>query len=77
MMSKKVHSVIPAPDSKSLTEKLGLDNVNLTVSLSDDTKEELTATREVIQEETRKTRMVLIVLGILNAFSFFVGRFVV
>lgn len=76
MMVKKVHSVIPAPDSKSFTEKLGLDNVNLTVSLSDDTKEELTATRDVIQEETRKTRMVLIILGALNAFSFLIGRFV-
>lgn len=74
-MSRKVHSVIPKPTT-SVAEKLGLDEVNLKISLSDDTKAELTAARETIQIETQKTRMVLIVLGIANAISFLVGKYV-
>ena len=74
-MSRKVHSVIPKPTT-SVAEKLGLDEVNLKISLSEDTKAELTAARETIQTETQKTRMVLIVLGIANAISFLVGKYV-
>ena len=70
-----MHSVIPKPTT-SVAEKLGLDEVNLKISLSDDTKAELTAARETIQIETQKTRMVLIVLGIANAISFLVGKYV-
>ena len=36
-MSRKVHSVIPKPTT-SLVEKMGLDDVNLNISLSEDTK---------------------------------------
>ena len=75
MSDRKVHSVIPKPTT-SVAEKLGLDEVNLKISLSEDTKAELTAARETIQTETQKTRMVLIVLGIANAFSFLVGKYV-
>ena len=35
---RKVHSVIPKPASKSVAERLGLDDVNLNISLSEDTK---------------------------------------
>ncbi len=73
-MKRKVHSVIPKPTT-SVVEKLGLDEVNLNISLSDDTKAELTAARETIQIETQKTRMVLIVLGVLNAISFLIGKY--
>tara|TARA_Y100001938_G_C8045144_1_gene408416 strand:- start:1117 stop:1347 length:231 start_codon:yes stop_codon:yes gene_type:complete len=74
MTDRKVHSVIPKPTT-SVAEKLGLDDVNLTITLSDDTKEELTAARETIQTETQKTRTVLIVLGVLNAISFLIGKY--
>ena len=71
MTDRKVHSVIPKPTT-SVAEKLGLDDVNLTITLSE---EELTAARETIQTETQKTRMVLIVLGVLNAISFLIGKY--
>jgi len=75
-MSRKVHSVIPKPTT-SLVEKMGLDNVNLNISLSDDTKEMMESMKETMQTETRKTRLVLIALGALNAASFFLGKYVV
>ena len=75
-MSRKVHSVIPKPTT-SLVEKMGLDNVNLNISLSDDTKEMMESMKETMQTETRKTRLVLIALGALNAVSFFLGKYVV
>ena len=75
-MSRKVHSVIPKPTT-SLIEKMGLDDVNLNISLSDDTKEMMESMKETLQTETQKTRAVLIVLGALNAASFFLGKYVV
>ena len=56
---------------------MGLDNVNLNISLSDDTKEMMESMKETMQTETRKTRLVLIALGALNAASFFLGKYVV
>ena len=73
---KKVHSVIPKP-ATSLAEKIGLDEVKLNITLSDDTKEMVENMKDTMQSETRKTRNVLIVLGILNALSFFLGKYVV
>lgn len=72
---KKVHSVIPKPTT-SLAEKIGLDEVKLNITLSDDTKATIDDMKETMQIETQKTRMVLIVLGTLNAVSFLLGKYV-
>ena len=72
-LERKVHSVIPKP-SNTIAEKLGFDEVNLKVSLSDDTKSELELTRGILQEETRKTRRVLWIGLILNAVAFLIGK---
>jgi transcription initiation factor IIE alpha subunit len=72
---KKVHSVIPKP-ATSLAEKIGLDEVKLNITLSDDTKATIDDMKETMQIETQKTRMVLIVLGTLNAVSFLLGKYV-
>lgn len=77
MKDRRVHSVIPKPASKSVAERLGLDDVNLNISLSDDTKDMLENLRSTMQTETHKTRMVLIVLGCLNAVSFLIGKYVI
>tara|TARA_B100000902_G_C27321293_1_gene924752 strand:- start:5019 stop:5255 length:237 start_codon:yes stop_codon:yes gene_type:complete len=76
LSDRKVHSVIPKPTT-SLVEKIGLDEVNLNITLSDDTKEMVENMKDTMQSETRKTRNVLIVLGVLNALSFFLGKYVV
>jgi len=44
--------------------------------LSDDTKATIDDMKETMQIETQKTRMVLIVLGTLNAVSFLLGKYV-
>lgn len=72
---KKVHSVIPKPNSKTMAERIGLDEVNLKITLSDDTKNMVEELRTTVQSETQKTRLVLIVLGIANAFSFLIGKY--
>jgi hypothetical protein len=72
---KKVHSVIPKPNSKTMAERIGLDEVNLKISLSDDAKNMVEDLRTTVQSETQKTRLVLIVLGIANAFSFLIGKY--
>ena len=77
MKDRKVHSVIPKPASKSVAERLGLDDVTLNISLSEDTKEMLESVKETMQTETHKTRTVLIVLGCLNAVSFLIGKYAI
>ncbi len=77
MKDRKVHSVIPKPASKSVAERLGLDDVNLNISLSEDTKEMLENVRSTMQVETSKTRTVLILLGCLNAVSFLIGKYAI
>jgi len=72
---KKVHSVIPKPNNKTMAERIGLDEVNLKISLSDDAKNMVEDLRTTVQSETQKTRLVLIVLGIANAFSFLIGKY--
>ena len=72
-LGRKVHSVIPKP-SNTIAEKLGFDEVNLKVSLSDDTKSELDVTREVLKEETAKTRKVLWIGLVMNAIAFLIGK---
>ena len=58
---RKVHSVIPKPASKSVAERLDLMS-ELSISLSEDTKEMLESVKQTMQTETHKTRTVLIVL---------------
>ncbi len=77
MKDRKVHSVIPKPGKQSVVERLGLDEVNLNISLSEDTKALLDSAKETMQTETRKTRTVLIVLGCLNAVSFLIGKYAI
>jgi len=72
---KKVHSVIPKPNNKTMAEKIGLDELNLNISLSEDAKNIIENMRDTVQKETQKTRWVLIVLGIANAVSFFIGKY--
>jgi hypothetical protein len=72
---KKVHSVIPKPNNKTMAERVGLDELNLKISLSEDAKNIIENMRDTVQKETRKTRWVLIVLGIANAVSFFIGKY--
>ena len=72
---KKVHSVIPKPNNKTMAERVGLDELNLKISLSEDAKNIIENMRDTVQKETQKTRWVLIVLGIANAVSFFIGKY--
>ncbi len=58
-----------------MVEKLGLDEVNLNISLSDELSEKIDEKSEGFLAEARKTRMVLIVLGLVNALSFLVGKY--
>ena len=74
---QKIHSRIPAPNSKTLTEKLGLDEVALKISLSEEAGDMVENVRDTIQTETRKTRNVLIILGVLNAISFLIGKYAI
>jgi hypothetical protein len=74
-MKKKVHSVIPKPNNKTMAERIGLDELKLNISFSDDAKNIVENMRDTVQKETQKTRWVLIVLGIVNAISFFIGKY--
>ena len=67
MKAKKVKTVIPEPSKDSMLDRLGLKDISLNITLADNAKEAVENLRSTVQEETQKTRHMILWLAIIQA----------
>ena len=64
---RKVKAVIPKPNNDSVLDRLGLSDLSLNINLADNARDAVENLRSTVQEETQKTRHMILWLAIIQA----------